>query len=269
MTHRDDAVPERDPAADMDLLAYVDGTLDATRVADVEARLARDPEAREAVAQWRHYDNVIHEAAQAADTLPANLRIGALERQLAARLNRRRWRSALLGPGLQRIAASVVLFGAGWWAHGLFSPEAPLRTQSYPAYVESTLAGHEAHVFAAHLGVEFSGDNMDEALAWLSAQMQQKIDSPELEGLGYRVESARLITTGDRPVAVFYYRNPEEQRITVSMSPRHATEPGQTLHLARTRNGQMAYWSGETLHYAVVGGSNVAEITTLAAAIER
>lgn len=270
MTHPDDNSDAHDPALDMDLLAYADGTLPPEQRIAVEARLARDPAARDAVAQWRHADNVIRSAAQGADTLPPNLRIAALERELAGRLARRRWRATLLGPGVQRLAAGVVLFATGWWANGVVGPQAEeARSAAYPAYVNFTVAGHAAHRLASFQSAEFSGDDMDAALDWLSDRMQRKIDSPKLEQLGYRVESARLIEVDDRPVAVFYYRNPDNKRITVSMSPRDSAEPQHRLRLANTRDGQMAYWSGDTLHYAVVGGSDVADLTTLAAAIQR
>lgn len=265
MTHPED----RDPALDLDLMEYVDGTLAPERRAAVEARLARDPQAREAVAQWRHFDNVIHAAARVADDQPANLRIAALERELAAKLRKRRWQTTLWGPNMRRAAASVALFAAGWWAHDLVGPDAQMRSVVHPAFVESTVAGHSAYLLAAHERGQFGGDDMAAALDWLSDQMQRKIESPELERLGYRVESARLMEAEGKPIAVFYYRNPEDKRVTVSMAPRDASEPLHKLRVASSHGGRMAYWSSETLHYAVIGGSDVADVTALAAVIQR
>lgn len=267
MTPGDDHPEAQDLALDMDLMAYVDGTLEPDRIPQIEARLATDPQAREAVAQWRHYGNVIREAARAADARPDNLQIAALERQLAARLTRRRWHAALAGPGLRRIAASAVIFTAGWWAHGLIGPGSAPQATAYPGYLATTIRGHAAYQLAAYQSAEFSGEEMAAALDWLSERMQRKIESPKLETLGYTVESARLIERDDRPVAVFYYRNRDGQRITVSISPRGTAEPAETFRVARTEEGQLAYWSSDTLHYAVIGGSDMAEMTTLAAAI--
>lgn len=259
MTH-----PEaREPALDIDLMAYVDGTLDPDRRAEVEARLARDADAREAVAQLRHFDNMIHAAARAADSQPANLRIAALERQLAARLQRRRWRSALTAPWARQAAASVAIFAAGWAAHGAYE-----AGTAYPSFVQPTLTGHQSHVLAAHERGAFGGDEMAEALAWLSEQMQRKIDSPKLERLGYRVESARLMMVDDAPVAVFYYRNPEEERVTVSMTPRQPSQPSYALRVAKVNDDSMAYWTHDQLHYVVLASpGHRLPITTLAAAV--
>jgi len=267
MTPGDDQTGERDLALDMDLMAYVDGTLDPDRIPEIEARLATDPDAREAVAQWRHFGNVIRDAAQQADTRPDNLQIAALERKLASRLSRRRWRNAFAGPGLRRVAASAVIFAAGWWTHGLLGPGS--GPHAYPEYVASTISGHAAYQLAAYQSAEFSGAEMTEALAWLSERMQRKIENPKLETLGYTVESARLIERDDRPVAVFYYRDRDDRRITVSISPRAATDPGEDFRIARTETGQLAYWSSDSLHYAVIGSVDTADMTTLAAAIAR
>ncbi len=258
-----------DPTLDIDLMAYVDGTLPPEKMAEVEARLARDAEARDAVAHWRHFDNLIHDAARAADTQPANLRIEALERQLAQKLQRRRWRAMLLGPGLRQIAASVVLFAAGWGAHALYDRGPSLTGAAYPGFVGQTLAGHYAYTHAAHQRAEFGAEDMDEALVWLSDQMQQRIDSPALERLGYQAESARLIMVDETPVAVFYYRNPEGEQVTVSITPRGAAEPDYTLRAVRVQDDRLAYWSSDRLHYTVVASGTNATITTLAAAVQR
>ena len=260
---------ERDVTLDIDLMAYVDGTLPPEKMAEVEARLAHDADARDAVAQWRHFDNLIHDAARAADAQPANLRIEALERQLAQKLQRRRWRAMLLGPGLRQVAASVVIFAAGWGAHALYERTPSLLSAAYPGFVSQTLAGHYSYTFSAQQRAEFSGEDMDEALAWLSEQMQQRIESPQLERLGYRVESARLVVFDEEPVAVFYYRNPEDERVTVSITPRRATQPDYALRVAQVQDERMAYWTSDSLHYTVVTGSTNTAVTTLAAAVQR
>lgn len=262
-------VEDRDPISDTDLMAYVDGTLPRERMAEVESRLARDPGARDAVAQWRHFDNVIHDVARSADARPANLQIETLERQLARKLQRRRLRAIFTSSGLRQIAAGVVIFAAGWGAHAAYEGAAPMMNKPYPGFVGQTLAGHDAYMFAASQSAEFAGDQMEDALAWLSEEMQQRIDSPQLERLGYSVESARLMVVEGDPVALFYYRNSEDERVTVSITPRRASQPDYALRVARVQGERMAYWSSDQLHYTVVTSSTVTPVTTLAAAVQR
>lgn len=260
--------PESDLALDPDLMAYLDGSLPADQMVAVEARLARDPDAREAVAQWRHLDNMLHVYASSADQQPANLRIAALERELAGKLRKRQWRARLLGPGLQRIAASIVLFAAGWVTHGVVNSGSQSLNASLPYFVAPTLTGHSSYGYAATELAQFGSDEMTDAVEWLSAQMKQKIDSPKLERLGYEVESARLTMIDDQPVAVFYYRNPSDELVTVSMAPRPVSQPGYGLRVATVNGNRMAYWSSGNLHYTVVAGSTSASITSLAAAVQ-
>lgn len=260
---------ETDLSQDAELMAYVDGSLPPERMAEIEARLARDAEARDAVAQWRHFDNLIHATARGADAQPASLQIAALERQLASRLQRRRWRGMLLGPGLRQIAASVVIFAAGWGAHGLYERGLSGGSSAYPSFAQSTLAGYNAYLHAAAETAAFDGAHMTEALAWLSEQMQHQIESPQLERLGYSVESARLVMVDDQPVAVFYYRNPQDERVTVSMTPRGVMQPEYALRVVPVQGGRMAYWSGGNLNYVVVASADPAQMTSLAAAVQR
>lgn len=265
MTHQD----ETDLAFDPDLMAYVDGSLPPEQMAVIEARLARDPSAREAVAQWRHFDNLLHQHARTADDFPPNLKIAALERELGRKLKKRQWRATLLGPGLQRIAASVVLFAAGWGAHSLYDFGTTSMTRTaHPYFVAPTLAGHSSVMLAAHQSAEFRGDQMTEALEWMSEQMQHKIESPKLERLGYQVESARLMVVQDQPVAVFYYRNPDNQLVTVSMTPRSVSQPDYALRITDADQNKMAYWTSDRTHYVVVAETDTASIMTLAAAVE-
>lgn len=260
---------EHDPALDPDLIAYADGLLSPEDAAKVEARLAHDSQARDAVASWRHHDNLLHGFARAADDLPANLKIAQLERDLARKLQKRRLRVMFLGPGLQRFAAGLVLFVAGWWGHALYVGPLSNMATSYPEFVGPTLAAHYSYTLAAHDPVEFDGHDIEQALVWMSDKMQQKIDSPKLERLGYQIETARLITTGDQPVAVFYYRNQDDERVTVTMTPRGMTQPRFSLRLADTDAGAMAYWSRDGLYYSVVANGNKASLMTLAAAVEQ
>lgn len=257
-----------DPVLDPDLMQYLDGTLPPEKLAEVEARLARDPDAREAVAQARHFENLIRDVGRSADELPDSLQIAALERQLVSKLRKRQRRAFLWGPGLRQIAASVVIFAAGWGTHAALYTGGPWSTPSYPAYVTSTLSGHYAYQHAASQRAEFGGDQMAEAVAWLSDQMQRRIDSPQLEQLGYQVESARLVMVEDQPMAVFYYRDAEDRRVTVSMAPRDVMQPDQAPRIAQVQGERVAYWSSDSLHYTVVANADIGSFTTLAAAIQ-
>lgn len=258
---------ERDLGLDEDLMAYVDGRLPEDKMAEIEARLARDPEARAATASWRHHDNLIRQMAKDADDLPVNMRIAALERELAAKLKARKRRAFVMGPALGRIAASVLIFTAGWGAHGLFGSASQLRGAEYPQFVTATMTGHQLIQQASMQQAEFQSDEMEAALDWMSAQMQQKIDSPKLERLGYTVETARLLSTSEGPLAVFHYRNEQGDQVSVSVSPHAPDQSDYKLRVVRMDSDSMAYWTDAGLDYSIIGPVDVGTITTLAAAV--
>ncbi|MCC5955597.1 MAG: anti-sigma factor [Natronohydrobacter sp.] len=262
-----DTTSEPDLGLDDDLMAYVDGSLSAEKMTEIEARLARDPEARAAIASWRHHDNLIRQMAQTADDLPVNMRISALERELVARLRARKRRAFLMGPALGRIAASVVLFAAGWGAHGLFGSAMQMTRADYPQFVSASVTGHQAIRQASLQQAEFHADDLDAALDWMSAQMQRKIDSPKLERLGYDVESARLLETETGPLAIFHFRNSDGERVTVSITPHAPDQADYKLRVVRMDKDSMAYWTDAGLDYLVIGDVDAGRITTLAAAV--
>ena len=262
-----DTASEQNLGLDDDLMAYVDGHLPPEKMAEVEARLARDPEARAATASWRHNDNLIRQMAQTADDLPANMRIAALERELAAKLQARKRRAFVLGPALGRIAASVLIFAAGWGAHGLFGSAVQITAGKYPQFVSATMTGHQARQQAAVQQAEFQPHELDMALDWMSAQMQRKIDSPKLERLGYEVESARLLATESGPLAIFHYRDGNGERVTVSMTPHSPDQADYKLRVVRLDTESMAYWTDAGLDYSVIGDVDAGRITSLAAAV--
>ncbi len=262
-----DTKAEQDLGLDADLMAYVDGHLPPEKMAEIEARLAHEPEARAATARWRHHDNLIRQMAQTADDLPANMRIAALERELAAKLQARKRRALLMGPTLGRIAASVLIFTAGWGAHGYFGSASQMAGAEYPQFVSATVIGHQAIQQASVQQAEFQPDEMDAAMDWISAQMQRKIDSPKLERLGYAVESARLLATDSGPLAIFHYRDGEGKRVTVSIAPHSPDQADYKLRVVRLENDNMAYWTDAGLDYSVIGDVNPGQITTLAAAV--
>ena len=256
-------------ALDPDLMAYVDGYLEPEKHAAVEARLARDAEAREAVAQWRHMNNLVGEYACSADALPDNLRIASLERELVSKLKKRHLRAVVLGGGWRQMAAGVVLFVAGWGSHAIYTTGgAAFDVAAFPDFVSPTLAGHTVYTLAADRDMAFADGDMTAALDWMSERMQYKISSPKLERLGYRVESARLMMAADQPVAVFHYRDRDDKRVTVSISPKRAGQPLHALRVVDVDDGVMAYWSSGDLHYTVVANETPSAVTTLAAAVE-
>lgn len=252
---------------DAELMAYVDGALSPEEAARVEGRLLADHDLRLKVEAWRRQRDLVAEAARQADALPDNLRILALERELARRLQARRRRAIVLGPQLRQFAAGIAIFAAGWASHALLQTPDRLLAQGYPGYVDMALSAHLAELHPPQAMVRFDGEDIEAALAWMSDQMQMQIESPRLDRLGYRVISARLETGGEVPVAHFVYRNAQDDPVTVSIAPHPEGKPAHKLRVARAGDHGLAYWSEGAFDYSVLAAADPALLTSLAAAV--
>ncbi len=118
-----------DPRLDQQLMAYADGELPAEEAAAVEARLARDPAARERLRLYLETAALARAAFQEALREPVPERLlaavrkatadpagGEVVRPLAAAAgSRRSWRS---WPGLALAAGLAALVVVGWWNLG-------------------------------------------------------------------------------------------------------------------------------------------------------
>lgn len=262
MPRIEDAVP--DYALDPDLQAYVDGKLSPEAFAAVEARLAADTSARSATASWRHHRELVRDAAEALDVGPPDIHTAALERELARRLGARRRRDFVYSPLLRQIAASVAIFGFGWFSHQGY---VGLTRQDQPGYLNEAVAAHQNFAYDAVRPVEFSPREMETALAWLSEKMERKLESPKLEALGLEVVGARLVSTSEGPAGLFIYEEANGERLSVLLAAHAPDAPMVSLRMIRDGDQSVAYWSDETLDYAVLGRQSSALLTEVAAAV--
>jgi anti-sigma factor RsiW len=249
---------------DEDLMAYIDGRLPPDQIARVEARLATEPDARAATAAWRHHDNLIRQAAARADAQPANLRTAALERELVAKLKARQRRAWAYSPALRQMAAAVVVFAAGWLAHGVYTGQ---TTAAYPGFVTASIAEHQALRQNYLVQASFTADEMDSALAWMGDQMQREIAQPKLDQFGYQVHSARLVSTDEGPLGIFYYRNDAGNLITLAITPHDTGERNYPFRMVGMNDETLAYWTEDGLDYSILANVNSAMMTSLAAAV--
>lgn len=194
----------RDPTpADAELHAFADGLLSPERRAEIEARLAADPDAAERVAFYRRLNEGLHrlydpmlEAAEPA-VLPLQRRLG--------------WRRPL-----GRIAAALALLvigaGGGWLARehlvgaaGDGGPELP------------RLAASAHLVYAAEVRhpVEVGADQEEHLVNWLSKRLGAQVRAPDLRRFDYRLVGGRLLPAGDGIAGQFMYENPSGMRLTL------------------------------------------------------
>lgn len=257
--------PRTDTDFDPELMAYVDGQLGPEAAAAVEARLAADPAARDAVSAWTLQAVQIRAAAEALDTDATSLRTAALERELARALKRQGWRARLMGPGLRRMAASVALFAAGWGGHMLYDA----ATTPYPAYVAEGLGAHDVFAHDLIRPVDFRAESTGEALDWVSAKLDRKLSHPALDPLGLELVGTRLLGTREGPLAQFIYEDREGHRLSLIVAPHPEGVRESPLRYADWKGERVGYWRDARLDYAVVAPTSDQQIRAVAEEVTR
>lgn len=259
---------DTDLALDPELHAYVDGKLSPERMAEIEARLAGDPAQRETVTGWARDRDLIREAASAADDQPLDMRTELLGRELARRVRARRLRGIVARPEVRQIAASLVLFAAGWGGHSLYTSGKLPMSGGQPGFITQAALLHNVYDRSGIEELDVSDARMQASLDWVSDQMQRKIESPRLEELGLRVISGRLVEGENGPIAQFTYEETDTGRqITVSMTPHPDGEPFYPYAVRSVSGQPVAYWTRDGLDFAVVGENEPARLSTLASAL--
>lgn len=254
MTHR----PE--PVTDSELHAYVDGQLDLTRRAEVEAYLSEHPDAQARVQEYQVLNQALH-----------SLYDPALKEPIPSKLVRaaspRRW------PGMAMRAAVA----AGWMAFGgvivgFLMHESGVGER--PSVVAAHLVRPAAFAHAVYVPevlhpVEVPGDQEAHLVKWLSKRLHTQLRAPNLLGLGYELVGGRLLPSSDRMAAQFMYQDNEGNRVTLYIR-RGAWENTETaFRYARERNVGVFYWIDGPMGYALVGELNKQELLRLAQAVVR
>ncbi|MFV3074385.1 anti-sigma factor family protein [Niveispirillum fermenti] len=250
-------MPPFDPITEDDLNAFIDGGLDVGRRADVERWLARHPE----------------EAARVmADLGTADLlRVGlgedrfdappdAATRQLAGRL-RRRLLVDQAGHVLRRVAAVVVLLGAGYGINWLV-----------PGYLSLAEAAHRVPLFAdeaaeayrtamrediATRGLTYADTAVPARLAALHAG-RPPLPVPGPPTPKWRLLGAQLTAWDNGDAIQVFWQHDRKGTVVLFVAEDTATAMPQTLPptLGHTDEGEVVYWRSGPYVYALLGNAD-------------
>jgi anti-sigma factor RsiW len=245
---------------DCELQAYVDGQLTPEEAAALEARLADSPEDAATVASYLDQNRLIREAADALAPAAVDLRTADLERRLAQRLERRRWR---LPAWVRQAAAAVILVSAGWFAHDQYAK----MEEATPYYVAEAVGAHRVFADDAFRPVEFTPDASDAALEWAATKLGHPVAIPTLDSLGLGLVGSRLHGTAQGPIAQFIYEDAGGNRLSVIVAPHPPDVPEYGFKMASFADTKVGYWSDARLDYAVVADTSAPQIEAIASEI--
>ena len=244
-----------DRISDERLSAWLDGELDASAAADVQAWLQRHPDDAARVRRWAadrdalraHFAQVLNE--------PVPARLSAVAWQPVAWP---RWAQAAAVAGL--LATGALAGGGGVWhwqqARVAATPLAagPLPARPDPSaqgWVQRAALAHSVYVPEPRHAVEVRAQ--EEHLArWLTGRIQMPVQLFNLQAQGFELVGGRLLPDGAGKSAQLMYQDAQGRRVTVYLRrPEQAVE----TEFRYERQGELGlfYWIEEGCGYALVG----------------
>lgn len=249
----------RPPIGKLDLLAYVDGLLEPSRRADVEAYLASQPEEAAWVADCLKQNELLRELYDRPyqDPLPAPLR-RTLDGRPAARTE----------SPLRRIAAALVLLlgggAAGWW----LGQTDPFGTGVGDTFLREIAAAHAEARAAGGLELELAADVDLPALSWPAAAALPA-GAPDLSAHGLALVNRRAVAAPNGGQAVqLIYEDVSGRLVSVYLEP-GSPEPGPEFYVAKRAGLAVVYWLTGPVVHAVVGNLPEEEMAAVARSVRR
>lgn len=247
------------------LNAYVDGELGPEEAAELEARLANDPDARRTLEAISRQKGLIGEALETIDVGPADLQTERLKRRLADRLAQRagaRSHRPSLGwfrAGAQ-VAAACALMAFGWWGHATVT--APVA--GVPEYVSEAVGAHQVFADDPDYPVEFAGAAVDGVADWFSGKIGVPIAAPDLAEYGVSLVGARLLGTKEGPLAQYIYEDGKGARYSLTLAQHPQKEPIGPVTIVDYPSRSVGYWRTPDVDFALVGNGGAEDVQRIA-----
>jgi anti-sigma factor RsiW len=228
------------------LMAFVDGELDPTARAEVEAWLAANPDATLDVTLMQRQSDAIRTlyGPAAAEPVPARLD----PHRLALIQSRRRWQ--VVG----RAAMIVGVLGVGVAAGWLLRPVSD-NPALYNRLIADAVSAHTVYVAENRHAVEVAGTDAEHLSSWLSNRLGTGLAMPDLATAGFSFLGGRLLPAPAIPggrAAQLMYEDETGERVTLYITPRTGID-GPKLELVRLGSDNALYWANAAITCTIVG----------------
>ncbi|WP_233233150.1 anti-sigma factor [Bordetella sp. LUAb4] len=260
---------EKDAAVtDDDLLAFVDGQLDAERVPAVLRHLQAHPDAAVLAASWQAQRLQMRRLYRETEPGPVPAALAAVVQR---RVRRERWR-----PWGQAVAA-VLLVAAGAAGARLWPAAGPApmdgTATAAPQFVRDAATAYAVFAPEVRHAVEVPAQEEAHLVQWLSRRLGRPLTAPVLQAQGYRLLGGRLLTgDGDdatAPRAQFMYEDAQGRRVTlyVAVFPPQSQPRETAFRSMRNGAAESFYWIENGYGYALSAALSSSEVQALARVI--
>ncbi len=239
--------------SEIELHAYVDGRLDATRQREVEAFLKANPDVAARVQAYRQQNKMLHAMFDPVLREP-------VPGELSAPVSKA-WQWSRYG-----IAAAWALVWAagGWFLHGLTVPTAQVAVNDLP---RQAVAAHAVYVPEVVHPVEVTAAQQTHLVKWLSKRLGGEVRTPDLRGLGYELIGGRLLPADDGAAAQFMYQTEGGKRLTLYVRRNVSGNRDTAFRYEQTGEISVFYWIDKDFGYALSGELQKKRLLDLAHAV--
>lgn len=244
-----------DDAGDEERLqAYVDGELDGAARAEIERRIAADPDLARRARDWAAQKRQLAAALALATRDGADPYTDTLAAGLARRLRPPgRWRWLRWG------ATAAALIGFGWWGHDL----AGSAGDPVPDLVADAAEIHELFAEDPDHPVELSAAESGALADWMTQKLGERVAVPNLAPAGLTFLGGRLLGSEDGPFAQLLYEARDGSRISLYLS-RQLDDADESVRLVRIDGLNAGYWQEDELSYTLVADASAERLLTIA-----
>ncbi len=253
--------------SDERLSAWLDGELDTTAAAEVQAWLQTHPESAARVRQWAADRDALRTHFAQVLTEPVPPRLSAVAWQAAGPS---RWAQAAAVAGLLLTGALAGGGGVWQWQQARQASLAAARPAAISdgaarGWVRRAALAHSVYVPEPRHAVEVRAQ--EEHLArWLTRRIEMPVHLFNLQAQGFELVGGRLLPDGTGKSAQLMYQDAQARRVTVYLrKPEGAVQ----TEFRYERQGElgMFYWIEEGCGYALVGALPRETLLALAQAV--
>lgn len=237
------------PIVENELMAFVDGRLDAERAAHIEHQAQHDHELAATLAALRTQQQALRASLDP-----------VLDEPIPVRLLRTKLNPPFSWP---RVAAAMawIAFGVilgSQFSHEILSSKKSLApahaAQDLPRFVHQAVVAYGVFAPEMRHPVEMRSAEAQTLNTWLSKRLQREMQAPDLTRLGFSLMGGRLLPgETNKPAAQFMYEDRQGQRITMYL--RGMAEPTAETAFRFVQQGSVNtfYWVEGDWGYALSG----------------
>lgn len=235
-----------------DIHAYVDGRLNESDCARMEAWLDRHPARAEEIRRWQRDAQQLRAALGGLPTPTGQV---ALDPAAIRTRHRHRMRARMAMAAMLVLTLGIGGIG-GWQARSLATPTAV-------APMADALQAYRMFALNRHMKLDVTQRHAGDLQAWLDQHFQNATRLPDLDNAGFHPIGGRLLATGSGPAAMVLYEDRQGNAISFYIRP-PSSRAGE-LPRGQRREGQLAtaYWSGNGYNYALVSRADAPDVRAI------